>query len=188
MRERGDFGNSCMPQRSTMACALILTSTNATILCASSEAACTYLAKLHGIYGDWYLALAAYNAGPGNVNRAIRRSGGKRKFLGNSVLPSTRNAQLCSDVYGCCLPDGIFTRAQYLPRIGCRRHLPSWIPLWWTKSCVLIKLPHCLIWRKRNWHASTPCTGWTLFQHRWSASLWYCRNQRYRVFWLFRTA
>lgn len=46
----------------------------------SSEAACAFLAKLYKTYGDWYLALAAYNAGPGNVNRAIRRSGGKRNF------------------------------------------------------------------------------------------------------------
>jgi membrane-bound lytic murein transglycosylase D len=46
----------------------------------SSEAACAFLSKLYDTYGDWYLALAAYNAGPGNVNRAIRRSGGKRNF------------------------------------------------------------------------------------------------------------
>jgi membrane-bound lytic murein transglycosylase D len=46
----------------------------------SSEAACVFLSKLYKTYGDWYLALAAYNAGPGNVNRAIRRSGGKRNF------------------------------------------------------------------------------------------------------------
>lgn len=46
----------------------------------STDAACRFLKKLHDIYGDWNLALAAYNAGPGNVNKAIRRSGGKRTY------------------------------------------------------------------------------------------------------------
>lgn len=42
----------------------------------STEAACVYLKKLYEIYNDWYLVLAAYNCGPGNVNKAINRSGG----------------------------------------------------------------------------------------------------------------
>ncbi len=42
----------------------------------STDAACRYLGDLYGIYGDWSLALAAYNCGPGNVNKAIRRAGG----------------------------------------------------------------------------------------------------------------
>lgn len=46
----------------------------------ATDAACRYLKKLHDIYGDWFLALAAYNAGPGNVNKAIRRSGGKKTY------------------------------------------------------------------------------------------------------------
>ncbi|MFW6277317.1 MAG: LysM peptidoglycan-binding domain-containing protein [Prolixibacteraceae bacterium] len=46
----------------------------------SSDAAVRYLKKLHDIYGDWHLAIAAYNCGPGNVNRAIRRSGGKTNY------------------------------------------------------------------------------------------------------------
>ena len=46
----------------------------------ATDAACRYLKKLHGIYGDWNLALAAYNAGPGNVNKAIRRSGNKKTY------------------------------------------------------------------------------------------------------------
>lgn len=46
----------------------------------ATDAACRMLKKLFGIYGDWNLALAAYNAGPGNVNKAIKRSGGKRTF------------------------------------------------------------------------------------------------------------
>lgn len=46
----------------------------------ATDAACRYLKKLHDIYDDWNLALAAYNAGPGNVNRAIRRAGGKRTY------------------------------------------------------------------------------------------------------------
>jgi len=47
---------------------------------AATHAAARYLADLHHIYHDWTLALAAYNCGPGNVNKAIRRSGGKRNF------------------------------------------------------------------------------------------------------------
>ncbi len=46
----------------------------------STEAACKHLKKLFGIYGNWELALAAYNAGGGNVNKAIRKSGGKRTY------------------------------------------------------------------------------------------------------------
>lgn len=47
---------------------------------AATHAAARYLVDLHHIYHDWTLALAAYNCGPGNVNKAIRRSGGKRNF------------------------------------------------------------------------------------------------------------
>ena len=46
----------------------------------STDAACKYLKSLYNTFGDWQLALAAYNSGPGNVNKAIRRSGGKRDF------------------------------------------------------------------------------------------------------------
>lgn len=46
----------------------------------ATDAACRYLKKLYDIYDDWNLALAAYNAGPGNVNHAIKRSGGKRTY------------------------------------------------------------------------------------------------------------
>lgn len=42
----------------------------------SSEAAAKYLKQLYDIYGDWSLAIAAYNCGPGNVNKALRRAGG----------------------------------------------------------------------------------------------------------------
>lgn len=46
----------------------------------ATEAACKYLKALHKMFGDWQLALAAYNCGPGNVRKAIRRSGYKETF------------------------------------------------------------------------------------------------------------
>lgn len=46
----------------------------------STEAAAKYLARLYKIFGDWDLALAAYNSGPGNVTKAIRRSGGYQNY------------------------------------------------------------------------------------------------------------
>lgn len=45
----------------------------------SSEAATKYLRQLHDIYNDWSLAIAAYNCGPGNVNKALRRCEGEKK-------------------------------------------------------------------------------------------------------------
>ena len=46
----------------------------------ATEAACKYFEDMYAIYGDWNLVLASYNCGPGNVNKAIRRSGGKTDF------------------------------------------------------------------------------------------------------------
>jgi len=46
----------------------------------ATEAAAKYLKSLYKSLGDWDLALAAYNSGPGNVSKAIRRSGGKTNY------------------------------------------------------------------------------------------------------------
>jgi membrane-bound lytic murein transglycosylase D len=46
----------------------------------STYAAAKFVKDLYSIYNDWILVVAAYNCGPGNVNRAIRRSGGKRNY------------------------------------------------------------------------------------------------------------
>ena len=46
----------------------------------STEAACHYMMNMYAIFGDWSLVLASYNCGPGNVSKAIRRSGGKTDY------------------------------------------------------------------------------------------------------------
>jgi membrane-bound lytic murein transglycosylase D len=46
----------------------------------SSEAATQYMTNMYAIFGDWDLVLASYNSGPGNVAKAIRRSGGQQNY------------------------------------------------------------------------------------------------------------
>ncbi|MDQ6528634.1 LysM peptidoglycan-binding domain-containing protein [Flavobacterium sp. LHD-85] len=46
----------------------------------ATAAASEYMTKMFNIFGDWELVLASYNSGPGNVTKAIRRSGGKTKY------------------------------------------------------------------------------------------------------------
>ena len=48
----------------------------------STEGAAKYLKALYKMFGNWEVALAAYNCGPGNVRKAIRKSGGKTTFWG----------------------------------------------------------------------------------------------------------
>ncbi|MBP6385684.1 MAG: LysM peptidoglycan-binding domain-containing protein [Pseudarcicella sp.] len=53
----------------------------------ATDAACKYLGQLFRIFNDWHLALAAYNAGPGNIRRAIRKCGGSNFWDIYNCLP-----------------------------------------------------------------------------------------------------
>lgn len=59
----------------------------------STEAACKFLKQLYNKFQDWPLAIAAYNCGPGNIDKAIARSGGRRTFweLYNYLPKETRS-------------------------------------------------------------------------------------------------
>ena len=46
----------------------------------ASYAAAHYLSDLYKIFGDWSLVIASYNCGPGNINKAIHRAGGKKDY------------------------------------------------------------------------------------------------------------
>ena len=60
----------------------------------ATNGAIDYLSKLHGMFGDWQLALASYNWGEGSVGRAVQRSkasGGKGNYLALNMPAETRN-------------------------------------------------------------------------------------------------
>ena len=59
----------------------------------STDAACRFLKQLYNKFGDWHLAIAGYNCGPGNIDKAIARSGGRRTFWEiYNYLPSETRA------------------------------------------------------------------------------------------------
>ncbi|MBR2451100.1 MAG: transglycosylase SLT domain-containing protein [Paludibacteraceae bacterium] len=111
----------------------------------STNAACQFLTDLYNIFGDWNLAIAAYNCGPGNVNKAIHRAGGKRDFW--SIYPflpkETRGylpifiaviyAMNYAQLHGICPAEPLLTMAsdtiittqrQHLKQIAENLHIP----------------------------------------------------------------
>ena len=70
----------------------------------STVAACKYFKDMYSIYGDWLLVIASYNCGPGNVNRAINRSGGKTNFWEiEKYLPSETRGYVPAFIAVCYL-------------------------------------------------------------------------------------
>jgi len=101
----------------------------------STEAACRFLKNLYSLFGDWNLAIAAYNCGPGNVNKAIHRSGGKRDFWSiypflpretRSYLPiyiAAAYSMNYADMHGICPAAIEMTEATDTIRSSARQHL-----------------------------------------------------------------
>ena len=101
----------------------------------STEAACRFLKNLYSLFGDWNLAIAAYNCGPGNVNKAIHRSGGKRDFWSiYPFLPRETRGYLpiyiaaaysmnYADMHGICPAAIEMTEATDTIRSSARQHL-----------------------------------------------------------------
>ena len=58
----------------------------------ATDAACRYLKQLYATFGDWHLALAAYNTGPGNLKRAIRKCGASDFWGIYACLPKETRA------------------------------------------------------------------------------------------------
>ena len=79
----------------------------------SSERAAAYLKDLYAVYGDWSLAIAAYNCGPGNVNKAIRRAGADAKDLDFWSIYNYLSGDkgIRADVYRHELRDGVLSQA-----------------------------------------------------------------------------
>lgn len=62
----------------------------------NADAGARYLRDLYRMYGDWNLAISAYNCGPGNVNKAIRRAGSKNYWTLRPYLPKETQAYVPS--------------------------------------------------------------------------------------------
>ena len=81
----------------------------------ATDAACQYLKDAYEIYQDWHLAIASYNAGAGNVNKAIRRSNGKTNFWEiRSYLPRETQSYVPSFL-GCAYAMSYYKEHNIIP-------------------------------------------------------------------------
>lgn len=101
----------------------------------STHAAAKYLKDMFDIYQDWHLVIAAYNCGPGNVNKAIQRAGGKRDYWAvYPFLPAeTRGyvpifiaanyAMHYANAHGICKAEVSFPKSVDTVMVGRRMHI-----------------------------------------------------------------
>lgn len=107
---------------------------------AATDAACRFLKRLHEIYdGDWHLALAAYNAGPGNVNKAIRRAGSRDFWKVRRFLPR-ETAKYVPSIVALAISLPIRSNPDWCPATRPFHGLHS-TPSWCTATSGLIRSP-----------------------------------------------
>ncbi|MFK8045349.1 MAG: transglycosylase SLT domain-containing protein [Crocinitomicaceae bacterium] len=82
----------------------------------STEAACQYLKYLYNLYGDWELALSAYNCGPGNVNKAIRRAGNQTNYWAIRPFLPRETQQYVPNFYAALYMMTYFESHQIIPK------------------------------------------------------------------------
>jgi membrane-bound lytic murein transglycosylase D len=106
----------------------------------STDAACRYLSQLYRIFGDWEMALASYNTGPGNVKRAMRRSRGNTFWTIYSALPQQTRSYVPQFVAMTYMMNfghdhGIFPEKPEVPYPMDTIHISGYVDL--TKFCLL---------------------------------------------------
>jgi membrane-bound lytic murein transglycosylase D len=102
----------------------------------STDAALSYLKDLHRIYGDWLLAIAAYNCGPGNVNKALKKAaaaGKGRDFKSiRAYLPRETVGYVPAFVAACYFMN--YYSHHNLKAIDPRLHIADWIEVEITEN------------------------------------------------------
>ena len=74
-------------------------------------AAARYLKEMYDIYGDWNLVIAAYNCGPGTINKAIRRANGETDYWKIYNYLPKENTRICTGLYRSQLCDDLLLRS-----------------------------------------------------------------------------
>jgi membrane-bound lytic murein transglycosylase D len=112
----------------------------------STEAALNFLSDLHRKYNDWHLAIAAYNCGPGNVNKAIKKAlaAGKKKDFWSikPYLPKETQSYVPAFIAACYMMNHF--HAHNLKAIDPQWHSVDWIEVSITDNLVLEELATAL--------------------------------------------